>query len=174
MSVREQVFVRTDGSPAEVAGFAARVIGGRVEERDRQVWLLVDTARLVPGVGGEFGGPVVAHSSEAAFRPDGEFEAPDAYDVEVRLWQAGGPRVDPATGADVELLAATAVFHALATSADLAVIHVHDDDKLLRAVLPGAGVVEFGPGTTIFDWDEDKWGGFVLRPDRGGGAGVPS
>jgi hypothetical protein len=167
MSVREQLFVRTDGSPAEVAEFAAKVIGGRAEVRDQQVWLLVDTARLVPGVDGEFGGPVVTHSSEAAFRPEGEFEAPDAYDVEVRLWQAGGPRVDPATGADVEELAATAVFRALATSPDLAVLHVHDDDVLLRAALPGNGTVDFAAGTTIYDSDEDQWNGFVLRTQAG-------
>jgi hypothetical protein len=168
MSVREQLFVRTGRSPAEVAEFAAKLIGGRVEVRDQQVWLLVETARLVPGVEGEFGGPVVPHSSEAAIRPEGEFEAPDAYDVELRLWQAGGPRMVPTTGADVEELAATAVFQALATSADLAVIHVHDDDVLVRAALPGAGTLEFTPGTTIYDWDEDKWNGFVLRTEPGG------
>ena len=164
MSVREQVFVRTDGTPAEVAEFAAKLLGGRAEVRDRQPWLLVDTARLVPGVAGEFGGPVMAHNSEAAFRPDAEFEAPDAYDVELRLWQAGGPRVDPVTGDDVEEVAATALFRALAGAADLALIHVHDDDALVRAALPGAGTVEFSPGTTIYDWDEDKWNGFVLKP----------
>lgn len=165
MSVREQLFVRTDGSPAEVAEFVAKLVGGRAEVRDQQPWLIVDTARLVPGAAGEFGGPVVAHSSEAAFRPDGEFEAPDAYDVEVRLWQAGGPRVDPATGVDVEQVAAAAIFQALTTAADLAVIHVHGDDALLRAALPGAGTFEFPLGTTIYDWDEDKWNGFVLKPD---------
>jgi hypothetical protein len=168
MSVREQLFVRTDGTPAEVAEFAAKLLGGRVELRDQQPWLLVDTARLVPGVVGEFGGPVVAHNSEAAFRPDGEFEAPDAYDVELRLWQAGGPRMDPATGADVEELAAAAMFQALAGASDLALIHVHGDDALLRAALPGAGTAEFPPGTTIYDWDEDNWNGFVLKPEPGG------
>ncbi|MEU8230185.1 hypothetical protein AB0C12_11335 [Actinoplanes sp. NPDC048967] len=167
MSVREQLFVRTDGSPAEVAEFVAKLIGGRTEVRDQQVWLLVDTARLVPGVEGEFGGPVVAHNSEAAFRPAGEFEAPDAYNVELRLWQAGGRRVEPTTGADIEERAATAVFQALAASAGLAVIHVHDDDVLLRAALPGAGAIEFPRGTTIYDWDEDKWNGFVLRTEPG-------
>jgi hypothetical protein len=164
MSVREQVFVRTDRSPAEIASFAAKLVGGRAEVRDQQVWLLVDTERLVPGAAGEFGGPVVIHSSGAAFRPADEFEAPDAYDVELRLWQAGGPRVDPVTGADVEELAATAIFRALAGSADLALIHVHHDDGLLRAALPGAGTFEFPRGTTIYDWDEDKWNGFVLKP----------
>lgn len=83
--------------------------------------------------------------------------------MEIRLWQAGGPRVDPVTGVDVEELAASAVFQAMAFSADLAVIHVRGDDVLLRAVLPGAGPVEFPSGTTIYDWDEDKWNGFVLR-----------
>jgi hypothetical protein len=169
MSVREQLFVRTDGSPGEIAEFAAKLIGGRAEVRDQQVWLLVDTARLVPGVDGEFGGPVVPHSSEAVFRPDGEFEAPDAYDVELRLWKAGGPRVEPTTGADVEQLAAAAVFQALAAAADLALIHVHDDDVLLRAALPGNRTFEFAAGTTIYDWDEDQWNGFVLRPEPGGG-----
>jgi len=170
MSVREQVFVRTDSSPAEFAEFAAELIGGRAELRDQQVWLIVDTMRLVPGVDGEFGGPILAHTSEAAFRPDGEFEAPDAYTVEMRLWQAGGPRVEPATGADVEELAAAAVFQALAASADLAMIHVHDDDVLLRAARPGVGQVEFPPGTTIYDWDEDKWDGLVLRTQPGDAA----
>jgi hypothetical protein len=168
MSVREQLFVRTDGTPAELAEFAAKLVGGRAEVRDRQPWLLVDTARLVPGVAGEFGGPVVAHTSEVAFRPDGEFEAPDAYDVELRLWQAGGPRVDPVTGADVEELAATALFRALAATAEFALIHVRGDDTLLRAAVPGAGTVDFPQGTTIFDWDEDKWGGVVLKPEPGG------
>jgi len=168
MSVREQLFLRTDGSPAEVAEFVAKLIGGRAEVRDQQPWLLVDTARLVPGVAGEFGGPVVAHNSEAAFRPGGEFEAPDAYDMELRMWQAGGPRVDPVTGTDVEELAATVVFQALARSADLALIQVHGDDALLRAALPGAGTFEFPGGTTIYDWDEEKWNGFVLKPESGG------
>jgi hypothetical protein len=167
MSVREQLFLRTDGSPAEVAEFVAGLVGGRAETRDQQSWLLVDTARLVPGVAGEFGGPVIAHNSEAAFRPDGEFEAPDAYEVELRLWQAGGPRVDPATGADVEILAATAIFQALANSAELALIQVHGDDALLRAALPGAGTLDFPQGTTIYDWDEEKWNGFVLKPEPG-------
>ena len=167
MSVREQLFLRTYGSPAEVAEFVAKLVGGRVEVRDRQPWLIVDTARLVLGVAGEFGGPVVAHSCAAAFRPDGEFEAPDAYGVELRLWQVGGPRVDPASGADVEELAATAVFQALASSADLALIHVHGDDLLLRAALPGAGALDFARGTTIYDWDEEKWHGFVFRPEPG-------
>lgn len=174
MSVREQVFVRTDGSPAEVAHFAAKVIGGRVEKQDQQVWLLVDTARLVPGTDGEFGGPVIAHTSEAAFRPRGESEAPDGYDVELRLWQAGGPRVDPTTGTDVGLLAAPAVFRSLATSADFAVLHVHDDDVLLRAALPGAETVDFAPGTTIYDWDEHKWNGLVLRHDQADAGVGPS
>lgn len=165
MSVREQLFIQSDRSPAEVADFAAKLIGGRVELRDLQPWLLVDTARLVPGVAGEFGGPVVARASEAAFRPDGEFEAPDAYDIELRLWQADGPRIDPATGADVEELAATAIFEALAASADLALIHVHDDDALLHAARPGAGTGVFPPGITIYDFDQDKWQGFVLHPE---------
>jgi hypothetical protein len=167
MSVREQLFLRTDGSAAEVAELVAKLIGGRAEVRDQEVWLLVDTRRLVPGVDGEFGGPVIPHSSEAAFRPDGETEAPDAYTMELRLWQAGGPRVEPATGADVEESAACAIFRALAASTDLAVLHVHDDDVLLRAALPGAGSFEFARGTTIYDSDEDQWNGFVLQAQPG-------
>lgn len=163
MSVSEQLFVRTDGTPAEFAEYAAKLIGGRAEVRGAQVWLLVDTGRLVPGAAGEFGGPVVAHASEAAFRPDGEFEAPDAYDLEVRLWQAGGSRVEPSSGADVEELAAAAVFRALAAGAELAIIHVHADDALRRATLPGVGTRDFPPGTTIYDWDAGKWDGFVLQ-----------
>jgi hypothetical protein len=119
----------------------------------------------VPGVAGEFGGPVVVHTSGAEFRPDGEFEAPDAYNIEVRLWQAGGPRIDLATGVDVEEVAATAIFQALAASADLAVIHVHHDDALRAAARPGAGAVVFPSGITIYDWDQDKWQDFVLIPD---------
>lgn len=167
MSVREQLFVQTDGSQAEIAEFAAKLIGGRVEFHDQQAWLLVDTARLVPGIDGEFGGPVVAHTSEAAFRPDGEFEAPDAYNMEIRLWQVGGPRVEPTTGADVEELAAAAIFQSLAAAASFAMIHVHDDDSLLRAVLPGAGTIEFPRGTTIYDWDEEQWNGYVLPTPSG-------
>ena len=142
MSVREQLFVRTDGSPAEVAEFAAKLIGGRAEVRGQQVWLLVDTARLVPGVDGEFGGPVMVHNSAAALRPGGEFEAPDAYDMELRLWQAIGPRVEPATGADVEGLAATAIFRTLAASAELAAALCIPDDAAEALLVRSRTLIE--------------------------------
>jgi hypothetical protein len=115
MSVREQLFVQIDGSPAELADLTAKLIGGRAELRNQQPWLLVDTARLVPGV-------------------------------------------DPATGADA------GIFRALAASADFALIHVHDDDFLRHAVLPGTEAVAFPPGVTIYDWDQDKWRDVVLVP----------
>ncbi|GAA3349784.1 hypothetical protein GCM10020358_73220 [Amorphoplanes nipponensis] len=167
MTVREQLFVHSNGSPVEIAAFAAGLIGGRTEIRDQRPWLFVDTARLVQGADGEFGGPVTAHFSDAPFRPDGEFEAPDAYQVELRLWQTGGCRIDPATGADVEELAATAIFRALAASEALPVIHVHDDDTLLQAALPGVGTVVFPTGTSIYDGDEDRWACVVVRSAGG-------
>jgi hypothetical protein len=165
MSVREQLFLRTDRSPAEVAQLASELIGGRAEARADHSYLLVDTGRLVPGVSGEFGGPVLTRESERPFRPDDEFEAIDAYSVEIRLWQAGGPRADGAGGADVEARAASAIFDALAKAIDAPMIHVRDDDKLVRAALPGRGIHEFPPGTTIYDWDESKWDGYVVLDD---------
>jgi hypothetical protein len=43
---------------------------------------------------------------------------------------------------------------------------VRDDDKLVAASLPGKGVYRPSAGTTIFDWDEEHWNGFVLPPAR--------
>jgi hypothetical protein len=162
MSVREQLFLRTERSPAEVARLAGDLVGGRAETRSDHSWLAVDTSRLVPGVTGEFGGPVLAHASERPFRTDDEFEAVDAYTVEIRLWQADGPRAGGGDGADVEARAAAAIFDALAKAIDAPMIHVRDDDKLVRASLPGRGVHDFPPGTTIYDWDEPKWDGYVV------------
>jgi hypothetical protein len=165
VSVREQLFVRTRKPPAVFAEEVARLIGGRVESATDHAVLLVDTARLVPGATGEFGGPVLAHASEAEFRPDGEFEAADAYNVEIRLWQAHGPRIDPATGTDVEAAAATAMFDVIAQVGDAPIIHVRDDDRLVAAAMPGRGVVR-PEDTTTYDWDAGKWDGYVLVPTR--------
>jgi hypothetical protein len=162
MSVREQVFLRTDRPHAEVARLAAELVGGRSEPRSDHSLLLVHTGRLVTGASGEFGGPVLAHKSERPFRPEGEFEAVDFYTVEIRLWQAHGPRVDRESGRDFEAEAAAAVFDALANGIDVPMIHVRYDDKLARASMPGKGIHDFPEGTTIYDWDEDKWDGFVL------------
>jgi hypothetical protein len=162
MSVRERLFLRTDRAPADFARLAGEVIGGRVETQSGESWLLVDTARLVPGVAGEFGGPVVAHESERPFRPDGEFEATDAYNVEMRLWQAQGPRLGGDSGLDVEAHAASAIFDALAKAIDVPMIQVRGDDKVVRAFFPGRGVQNFPPDTTVYDWDEPKWDGYVV------------
>lgn len=162
MSVREQVFLRTDRPHAEVARLAAELVGGRYEPRSDHSLLLVSTGRLIPGAPGEFGGPVLPHESERPFRPDDEFEAVDGYTVEVRLWQAHGPRVDRETGLDFEAEAASAVFDALAKGIPDPMIHVRHGDKLARASMPGKGVRDFPEGTTIYDWDEAKWDGYVV------------
>ncbi len=83
-----------------------------------------------------------------------------------RTWQAYGPRVDAATGTDVEAAAASAVFDRLVVAIDVPVLHVHTDDVLVAASLPGKGVHRPPAGTTVYDWDEDRWGGFVVLPDR--------
>jgi hypothetical protein len=165
VSIRELFFVQTDRPAAEIATLLAKVGNGSAEKTDGNMLLLFPTDHLVAGVSGRFGGPVLDHAPGLPFRPDGEFEAPDLYNVEIRLWQADGPRVHPVTGADVEEAAATALFSAV-VACGLTAIHVHDDDKLVRATVPGQGSREFAKGTTVYDWDADKWGGFVAMPGR--------
>ena len=131
----------------------AELVGGRMEVKDGNPWLFIKTDQLVDGAQGELAGPVLPHVSEAPFRPDGEFEAADAYDVEVRLWQVGGAQADSESAVD-------AVFRVL-TPTGFAAIQVRDDDKLVRATL-GAGSRDFAAGTTIYDWDSDEWSGFVV------------
>jgi hypothetical protein len=164
MSVRELLFLHTRRSVAEVAGLAADLFGGQWEDRGDHAYFTVDTARLVLGASGEFGGPVRRHHCELPFRPVGEFEATDGYTVEVRLWQAYGKRL-AADGTDVEAVAASVVFDALAQSLNDPVIHVHGDDTLVSASLPGKGIHHPPVGTSIYDWDSEKWDGFVLLPD---------
>ncbi len=163
MSVREQIFLRTDKSPQEVAGILARLVGGEAAAGRENTWLLTRTERLVAGVSGEFGGPVLEHPSELSHRPPGEFEAPDCYNVELRLWQAQGPRLHPTTGVDVENAAAVALFDAVVV-AGFTAIHVENDEVLLRANLPGTGAYEFSASTSIYDWDAERWNGFVVVP----------
>ncbi len=119
----------------------------------------------MPGAGGEFGGPVLPHASEVAFRPVGEFEATDGYNTEIRLWQACGRRVDPATGTDIEAAAASAVFAGLTKAIDEPAIHIRTDDSLVAAYLPGRGIHRLPPGTSVYEWDRETWNGFVLLPD---------
>ena len=71
MSVHERLFLRTDLSPFELSSEAAGLVGGQAEDRGDHAYLLVDTARLVPGMTGEFGGPVRGHESDLPFRPEG-------------------------------------------------------------------------------------------------------
>jgi hypothetical protein len=165
MSVREQIYVRTDLSAAQVAKSVAEIIGAQHDDRDGHDWLLVSTGRLISGAAGEFGGPVLPHTSEAEFRPDDEFEAPDAYNVEIRLWQAQGPRIDPDSGRDVEAAAASALFATLAAALPAPMIHVRGD-KLISAAIPGRGSRDFPQGTSIYDWDEESWHGFVVTDLR--------
>ena len=165
MSVREQVYLRTQRSLAEVAEVIAGLFHGRADSRPDHAYVVVETARLVPGASGEFGGPVRPHESELPFRPEGEFEAVDGYNVEIRLGQAYGRRVDPATGTDIEAVAASVLFEALIRAIDDPAIHVHTDHILVRAYLPGKGLFHPPRGTTIFDWDQDDWNGYVLPPD---------
>jgi hypothetical protein len=162
MSVHERLYLRTPSSVTEIAGVVADLVGGQAEDRGDHAYLLVDTARLVPGATGEYGGPVLRHESDLPYRPEGEFEAVDGYNMEIRLWQALGPRINPNTGENVEATGASVIFNALVEAIDPPIIHVRDDDKLVAASLPGKGVYRPSAGTTIFDWDEEHWNGFVL------------
>ncbi len=162
MSVREQIYVRTDLSAADVATAAAEALKGLSEHRDGHSWLLVNTGHLVSGASGAFGGPILSSSSEAQFRPADEYEAPDAYNIEMRLWQAKGPRADSATGQDIEAAAASSVFAVLFSSLSLPMIHVRDGDKLISAALPGRGMHHFNQGVSVYDWDDEKWDGYVI------------
>ncbi len=159
MSVSDQIFLRTDKSPAEVAGLLAERLSGHVAERNGTTWLFLDPAVLMGHSdrtpGDDFGGPVVAHRSELPFRPDGEFEATDFYNVELRLWLSGTKR------GEFEALLADKFFAVVAAEGFTAV-HVRNDDVLIRAAMPGAGTREFPVGTTIYDSDQERWGGFVL------------
>jgi hypothetical protein len=160
MSVREQLYLQTRIPPEELVHLAAGLIGGRA----RDCWLLVETAHLVPGASGEFGGPVIAHESELPFRPLGEFEAIDCYTVEIRLWQAHGRRIHPDTGENVEALASDRIFRALADGIAAPIIHVRNDDKLVQASMPGRGIRGYPDGTTIYEWDVPAWDGYVVIP----------
>jgi hypothetical protein len=167
MSVREQIYVRTDLSAAEVASAAADAVGGSVAHRDTHSWFLVATSRLIHGTSGEFGGPVLHKASEAQFRPADEYEAPDAYNIEIRLWQAHGPRVHAATGEDVEAAAASAVFATLSEALSAPMLHVREGDKLISASRPDRGVHTYPDGVSVYDWDEDEWDGYVLIDSPG-------
>ncbi|MCA2216306.1 hypothetical protein [Jidongwangia harbinensis] len=122
----------------------------------------MDTGTLVPDGSGQFGGPVLTHESERPYRPGGEFQALDLYTVEIRLWQAHGPRGHRSPGRDIEAEAAAVIFDTLAKGIDNPMIHVSHTDKLVSASMPGKGVHDFPTGTTIYDWDQEKWDGYVV------------
>ncbi|GAA0810694.1 hypothetical protein [Spirilliplanes yamanashiensis] len=167
MSVRELVFFATHRPADEVADLLAGALGGTVEHRDGSAWLLVDTAHLVDGATGRFGGPLVEHDITEGRGSDDEWEASDAYRLELRLWQAEGPRIHPVTGRDIEADAAGTVFAAaVGAVADVPILRVRDDDKLISAALPGRGARTFPAGTSIYDWDEPLWDGYVVRKER--------
>lgn len=109
MSFRERFFLHTDLSAQDLAervGVVTEVAPTREGEVSK---VLLATEKLI-GVPGEFGGPILRREPEWSHRPTGEWEASDAYEVEFRLWQAYGPKVDPSTGADLELRAASRLF----------------------------------------------------------------
>lgn len=73
MSVREQLFLHTQRSPAEIADAIAHLFEGRADHRADHACVVVETERLVAGASGEFGGPILPHESELPFRPEGEY-----------------------------------------------------------------------------------------------------
>jgi len=100
MSVREQLFLRTDLPPVAIARTIADLVGGTADDRGSHAYVTVDTSRLFDG-----------------------------------------------------------------TAVDAPVIHVRTDDVLVAASIPGRGVHRPPAGTTVYDWDEDRWNGFVVLPD---------
>lgn len=165
MSVREQLFLHTQRPPAEIADAIAHHFEGRADHRADHAYVVVETERLVAGASGEFGGPILPHESELPFRPEGEFEAVDGYNMEIRLWQAYGRRVDPDTGMDIEAAAAARIFDAVTEALQDPAIHVHTDDALVAAYRPGKGIYHPPRGTSIYDWDREIWNDFVLLPE---------
>ncbi|WP_305788450.1 hypothetical protein [Symbioplanes lichenis] len=158
MSVREQIFIRTDRKPAEIAGVIATLVNGRTEVSNDDTWLLVSIGTLLPDSdlrSAEFGGPVLPYVADPPFQP-GEFEATDAYNVEVRLWLAG------ARNEALEAAAADQIF-AVVARMEVAAVQVRRDDKLIRAVLPGRAPYDFPAGTLIYETDRDRWNGYVLE-----------
>ncbi|WP_306211368.1 hypothetical protein [Actinoplanes sp. RD1] len=138
----------------------AALVDGWTEAADGGTWLLVRPSELLPDEAwreeASFGGPVLAHESERPFRPEGEYEAMDAYNVEIRLWLAG------AHADGLEAAAADHIFAAVARLG-MAAIQVRRDDELIRAVLPDAAPYDFPAGTLIYETDRDKWNGYVLE-----------
>ena len=159
MSAREQIYLSTGRAPADVATSIAAAIDGQLSLDAAAPQVLVPAAALVAGASGQFGGPVVPAELELPFRPEGEWEATDSYDTEFRLWRSGGTPALP--DQDVELAAAQAIF-TLLQQLDVPMIHVHTGDQLLAAYRPGHGVRTYPDGTTVYDWDAESWGAWVL------------
>ncbi len=55
MSVREQLFLRTDLPPTAIARTIAGIVGGTVDDHGPHAYVTVDTSRLVEGMVGRFG-----------------------------------------------------------------------------------------------------------------------
>jgi hypothetical protein len=161
VSVRELICFASERPAAEIAALIATTLGVQAQDHGDRSEVVVPTASLVPDRPGEFGGPVVQAEPEWRHRPPGEWEASDAYEIEFRLWQASGPRVDRATGADIELAAASALFDRLA-SLRMPMLHVHRDEVLIAAYHPEHGLRRFPENTSVYDWDAPTWGRWVL------------
>lgn len=161
MSVREKIYLSAQQSVPEVVADIAAVLDIRSDLDDGFSGIVVPTELLVPGYEGMFGGPVEKNDDHRLHRPPGEWEATDAYDIEFSMWQAYGPNVDEATGADVQLAAARAMFHRL-TALRLPMIHVHETEGLFAAYRPELGTKTYPEGTSVYDWDAETWGEWVL------------
>ena len=165
MSVREQVLFCSDAEPYDQARAIAELIGADIVAHPTMVEVLMPTSRLLPHVDGQFGGPLVSRDAEWPYRPAGEWEAGDAYKLEWRLWQAPGARLDASSGADLEFVAASAVFDQLAAGLLVPMLHIHRTDRLVAAFHPDHGLRRFAEDVTIYDWDEAAWGQWVCpRP----------
>jgi hypothetical protein len=161
MAVRERILFHSQDEPVALAHAIATILGARITEHPTMVEVLLPMDAILDGTRGEFGGPVVRREPEWPYRPPDEWEATDAYDLEWRLWQAYGPRVDDRTGEDLEHAAASKIFERLASGIRIPMLGVHLTDKLIAAYHPDHGLKRYPPDTTIYDWDDDKWGPWV-------------
>ncbi|MEU0091546.1 hypothetical protein [Kribbella sp. NPDC006257] len=151
MSDREFLFLKTAATVEDEAGVLRDLLG--LEPIPHQATAGEDEfglrgpARTVDGTLGF----VVHPNGFAEIDPDpGDIQVFDAYEVQIDIWLGSrGPQ---------QQAEARVVFdHLVAHRPDVPMLLCHNPDWLIAAYLPGRGVHDFPPGTSVDAPDAEQW-----------------
>jgi hypothetical protein len=151
MAARENIFIRTDRSVPDAAALLSALLGLEQIPDDDDSAEDVGLRGRAESADGFLGFRVMPNANGLPDPDPDEIQAIDGYPLQVDIWYGSK---EP----EVQRREARIVFDKLtAAGSDVAMLLTSDLQYLIAAYVPGAGVHEFEPATTMDAPDVERW-----------------